>query len=475
MKCPAFAAVVTLWGALVLVGPAHAAEQGTAPRADGFAGCQDAKSDAALAGSLCARFSAPLDYAAPSGERLELFVRKFPAPGRSAGQVWLVAGGPGESGASFYPLLKTLRAAFPGYDLLVPDHRGTGFSSRLCQKEEAVDSAGGAALEGAEWATCFEALESDSKRTRAFTLTHSARDLSALMERYSTGRKTWLYGVSYGTQLVLRMMTVAAPRRLDGIVLDSLVPPETTEQWDLSHRSAVVDEVGRAVLAKCDADPGCRARLGGSAVAAMQGLVDDPKLSEAVPGGRPKLFFGALLDSPELRARIPLVLSGLRSGDLKPLQQVEQDLEALGAGFDRFPQSPVSIPLVAVISASENNARPDLTQVQVESEAARFLFVSSLPGQLVGRTSLAYPRDEWFGKSPTALPPVLVLQGDMDPKTPLAGAQAHLRLLPEAAGVNLFTVKGGPHFLLFTAPDCFKAAVSSFIQKRRAPRAACSL
>ncbi|MGE6758388.1 alpha/beta fold hydrolase [Corallococcus interemptor] len=475
MRCPTFAAVAVLWGALGLGGLAQASAQGTAPRADDFVGCPDAKSDAALAGSLCARFGAPLDYAAPDGEQVELFVRKFPAVGRSAGQVWLVAGGPGESGASFYPLLKTLRSSFPGYDLMIPDHRGTGFSSRLCQKEESADSAGGAALEGAEWATCFEALEAHSKRTRAFTITHSARDLRALMERYSTGRKTWLYGVSYGTQLVLRMMTVAPPKRLDGIVLDSLVPPETTGQWDLSHRSAVVDEVGRGVLARCDADPGCRARLGNSAVAAMQGLVDDPKLSEAVPGGRPKLFFGALLDSPALRARIPLILAGIRGGDLAPLRKVEQDLEALGAPFDRFPQASLSIPLVAVISASENNARPGLTQAQVDAEAAGLLFVSSLPGQLVGRTSLAYPRDEWFGRSPATLPPVLVLQGDMDPKTPLAGAQAHLRLLPEAAGVNLVTVKGGPHFLLYTAPDCFKTTVSTFVQKRRAPRAACSL
>ncbi|MDC0711843.1 alpha/beta fold hydrolase [Stigmatella sp. ncwal1] len=475
MKHPTFAAVAAVWCALVLGGPSHASEQGTATREDEFIGCPDAKVDAALAGSLCARFSAPLDYADPSRERIELFVRKFPAPGRSAGQVWLVAGGPGESGASFYPLLKTLRAAFPGYDLLVPDHRGTGFSSRLCQKEEAADSAGGAALQDAEWVTCFEALESDSKRTRAFSISHAAHDLRALMNRYSAGRATWLYGVSYGTQLVLRTMTVAPPRRLDGIVLDSLVPPETTEQWDLSHRSAIVDEVGRRVLAHCDADPSCRARLEGSAVAAMQGLIDDPKLSALVPGGRPKLFFGSLLDSPELRARIPLVLSGLKGGDLEPLRQVQHDLEALSAQFGGLPQSSISIPLVSVISASENNARPGLTKAQVEAEAAQFLFVSSLPGQLVGRTSLAYPRDEWFGRLPAALPPVLVLQGDMDPKTPHAGALAHLRLLPKAAGVNLFTVKGGPHFLLFTAPDCFSAAVSAFIQKRRAPRTACSI
>ena len=86
-----------------------------------------------------------------------MFLRKFPAPrpAASRGTVWLVAGGPGESGASLYPMLPTLRRAFPGFDLVIPDHRGTGYSTRLCPQEEAVDSPGGMALAGAEWATFF--------------------------------------------------------------------------------------------------------------------------------------------------------------------------------------------------------------------------------------------------------------------------------------------------------------------------------
>lgn len=428
---------------------------------DAFQPCPDAKGD--LAGSLCARFETPLDAAAPGLGKASLFVRRFPAEGPSRGQAWLVAGGPGESGASFYPLLKTFRAAFPGYDLMVPDHRGTGFSTRLCPTEEGPDSPGGTALSGAEWATCLPALA--TPRAKAFTITNAARDLSALMARYGEDRPTLLYGVSYGTQLVLRTLAVAPPRRLDGVILDSLVPPEDTQTFDLSHRSVVVDAVGRQVLAQCDADAACRARLGGSAVAAYRQVIDDPKLAALVPGGKPKLFFGALLDAPALRARIPDLIAALRAGDSKPLQQTKADLEAFGASFGAYAQAPLSIPLVALISASENNARPAQTKADVEAEAKGLLFVSSLPGQLVGGAADAYPRDAWFAKRPGKLPPTLVLQGDMDPKTPHAGAVAQVAALKAAGPIALTTVKGGPHFLAFTAPDCFVAATRAFLSK----------
>lgn len=450
--------------------------QSAGPRvAAGFKPCADAGADPALAGSLCARVAAPLSYAEPSLGQVELFVRKFPARGRSRGQVWLIAGGPGESGATFYPLLDTFRASFPGFDLIVPDHRGTGFSTRLCPAEEAVDSPAGAALAGQEWATCFSSLEAGGVRAKAFTITNAAHDLRGLIDRYSGRRKTWIYGVSYGTQLVLRTMTVAPPRRVDGIVLDSLVPPETTESWDLSRRSAVVDQVGRQVLAACDADPACRSRLGGSAVGAMQAVVDDPKLAAAVPGGRPKMFFGALLDFPELRGRIPALLAALREGDPTPVAQARRDLGTLGETFGRFPQSPMSVPLVAMISASENNSRPDLTKTQVEAEAATYLFTSPLPGQLVDGAGLAYPRDDAFGTSPAKLPRLLVVQGDMDPKTPYAGAEAHVELLRGAGDVALARVGGAPHFVLFTAPECFTRTVRPFVETSRKPPQACAI
>ncbi|MBZ6377262.1 hypothetical protein B5C34_05810 [Pacificimonas flava] len=457
----------------LLASCAAPAERGSAATAHAaapspFTPCPDAADAPALAGTECARIEVPLDHAAPQDGTqdgaqdgsVELFVRKFPADGAPQGELWLVAGGPGESGASFYPFLDTLRAAAPGYDLLIPDHRGTGYSARLCPAEESADSPGGTALVGAEWGSCFGALNADAARTRAFTITNAAHDLSQLMERLGSGGETWLYGVSYGTQLVLRTMAIDPPAGVDGVILDSLVPPEDTERYDLSRRSGVVDAVGRTVLAEEQQDD-------------LAALVE-----EAGPDGplgpRPKYLLGALLDLPETRAMLPRIVAGLKAGDTRPLGAATARLEALGARFAPYPQAPSSIPLVSLISRAENNARPGLTAEQIAAEEEGYLFASPLPGQLLQGGFPAYRRGEHFARPPASLPPTLVLHGTLDPKTPYAGAREHISRFTEAGDTRLLTVEGAPHFILMTAPDCFRAGVGAVL-RGDSPPTTCSV
>lgn len=437
-----------------------------APSSD-FAPCADAASGP-LAGTLCAVAKAPLRHDDPRSGEIDLFVRRFPAQGLgggvSRGDVWLVAGGPGEAGAGFYGLIDRFRAAFPGYDLIVPDHRGTGRSSRVCVAEEAAESPGGRGLEGAEWSTCFGQLGARSSWVQSFTITHAAHDLGGLVERYSRGRPTYLYGVSYGSQLVLRTMTVAPPASVKGIVLDSLVPPDGTAVWDLSHRSQVVDAVGRQVLADCDRHTACRLRTGGPAVAALQSVVDDPERSKLFPGGQPKAFLGALLDSPDARALIPDVIGDARAGRTDAIERAQARLEAFYAPF-ASPEAAGSIPLVALISASENNARPDLTREDLAAEAGALLFTSSLPSQLLGGADITYPRDAAFGARPARLPPVLILQGDRDPKTAHAGAVARADELTGAGPIRFVTVRGAPHYVLLTQPERAEREIRRFVSR----------
>ena len=140
----AFALVSTVVFSLTILAqvPASAASER-------FAQCPDAGTHHSLRGTQCADIEVPLDHSAPDDGTIRLFVRKFPAQAPRKGQFWLVAGGPGESGASFYPFIETLRDAAPGFDLIVPDHRGTGFSTRLCPVEESAESEGGRALAAA--------------------------------------------------------------------------------------------------------------------------------------------------------------------------------------------------------------------------------------------------------------------------------------------------------------------------------------
>jgi len=451
--------------AMLLATGATAAPGSSSPD---FTPCADAATGR-LVGSLCVQARTALRHDDPASGEVELFVRRFPATGASRGDVWLVAGGPGEAGASFHGLIDRFRAAFPGYDLIVPDHRGTGRSSRVCVEEEAADSPGGRGLDGAEWGSCFGQLEAGSPWVQSFTVTNAAYDLHDLIERYSPRRAVHVYGVSYGAQLVLRMMTVAPPAAVRGLVLDSLVPPDGTEIWDLSHRSQVVDAVGRQVLADCDRDPVCRGTLGGSAADALQRVIDDPERAKLFPGGQPKAFLGGLLDSPDARALIPDVIADALAGRTDAIARAQARLDAFYAPFTS-PEAASSIPLVALISASENNARPGLTREDIAAESQALLFTSSLPSQLLGGGAMTYERDAAFGVEPASLPPVLVLQGDRDPKTPLAGAVAHVAKLALAADVRLVTVAGAPHFVMLTDPAVAERAIQTFVSAHRRTR-----
>lgn len=436
---------------------------GAAPaRADAFTPCADAAAFPELQGSLCAVVAAPLNHAVPDDdEPIELFVRKFPAEGERRGAVWLIAGGPGESGAAFYPFLDTLRRAFPGMDLIAPDHRGTGYSSKLCPDQEAPDSEDGIDLAGSEWGPCIGSLHQDVERAHAFTITNAAHDLSGLIAAHRGEGEVRVYAVSYGTQLVLRMMQ-AAPVRIDGLILDGLAPPETAPQWDLSHRTAVVDQVGRSLLTPEQTTAYERLLAGAS---------DQPAWREAVPGGDLRLFMGALLNFPDLRARIPGILEALGDGDAAPLRRAAEDLAAVMESMNRFPQSPPSLPLVMLISGSENNDRRDLTAGTVASEAEGALFTSPLPGFLTANPLPLYDRDDAFGRTPSALPRTLVIHGAHDPNTPHDGAVAHVDLLRRAGPVELTTVEGAAHLLHFVAPECFVRSVRAFVEGAPALRA----
>ncbi len=427
--------------------------------ADGgtFAPCADRSDFPELRGTECLVAKAALHPGAKGAQgEVELFVRKFPVGDRARrrGDVWLIAGGPGEPGASLYPLIHVFRRAFPQHDLIVPDHRGTGRSTRLCPEQEAMDGLSGSSLADAEWGACIGFLHADAPRAHAFNITNAARDLSGLIARHGGDGESLVYSVSYGTQLALRMMQVAPPE-LDGLILDGLVPPEGATPWELSRRTALVDRVGRAILSAGQE----------RAYRRLLTRADAPWHS-TVPGGDLRRFMGSLLNFPRLRARIPMLVRTLSRGDTRLLARTRTDLEATFAAMLKFPHSSPSIPLVMLISASENNSRPGLTAETVADEARDALFTSPLPGFLVGSPMPLYKADRWLGQSPARLPRTLIIHGTLDPNTAYEGAIAQAKMLGRAGKVSFVSVDRGAHLLPLVAPDCFVRSVSLFVSHR---------
>ena len=132
------------------------------------------------------------------------------------------------------------------------------------------------------------------------------------------------------------------------------------------------------------------------------------------------------------------------------------------ASSAEYPQSPASIPLVSVISASENTLRPKVTAAEIKAEQNDLLFTSVLPGLLARNGMPTYERDAFFGTEPKRLPPTLVLQGTLDPKTPYLAAREHIARLP-GRSISLVTVEDAPHFILWAAAECFEAQTADFI------------
>jgi len=191
--------------------------------------------------------------------------------------------------------------------------------------------------------------------------------------------------------------------------------------------------------------------------------VKDPAWLKDVPGSDLRRFFAALLSFPTLRDRIPKIVQDLSDGDTRSLVATAKDWNDALAKLGQSGNDQPALPLVMLIAASENNARPELTLSTVNDEAKDALFVSPIPALLVAGSVPRYPRDTWFGKHPDTLPRTLILQGTLDPNTAYAGAVEHAAVLGKAGPVTFHTVERGAHLLPLVAPACFTAAVNAFI------------
>lgn len=429
-------------------------------QAESFGACELEVNVSGFAQSVCAKSKVPLDHAGHVEGTVELAVRKFPTEPATErrGQVWLIHGGPGEPGAGFYPLINVFRSAFRGFDLIVPDHRGTGESTRLCPTEESIDSEASYDMANSEWGSCIGSLFENPERTKAFSITNAAHDLAALIEEYREPGEVYVYSVSYGTQLTLRLMQVAQPD-LDGVILDGLIPPESMPEWDLSYRTAIVDDVGRSLLDQQSIEQ--YKKVLNSKTKEWQKVIGRADLRQVM---------GTLLNFPKLRDRIPEIIDELAAGETELLNNTMISLREARHRLMPYPQSQSSLPLVMLISGSENNSRRNLSAETVAAEAKEALFISPLPGLLANVSAPLYDRDEFFGQVPERLPRTLIIHGTLDPNTPYEGAKAHAALLKKAGKVHFSTVKRGAHFSPLVAPECFVQIASDFVSGDEVPK-----
>ncbi len=271
---------------------------------------------------------------------------------------------------------------------------------------------------------------------------------------------------------------------MDGIVLDSLVSALDDADHDLSHRSHTYNAVGREVIARCTADAACNARFEGGVEAAFAQLIAEidagerEDLAEYAPGGNFKHTLGLMLDTPESRALIPaaLVLAMDAPEELPVFFETEvTPAFDLFAAVAAYPDTAFSITLAGLIGESETNRRPEMTAEDVAREEVGLGFTSSLTTVQTFTQMPLYARDAYFDAPYENLPPILVLHGDLDPKTHIEGARRHITDMREAGGeVELVIVEDAPHAVWFFAQSCVQDSLLAFFN-HQSPAASCVL
>ncbi|AKT43292.1 alpha/beta fold hydrolase [Chondromyces crocatus] len=410
--------------------------------------------------AACALVGLPLDWAAPDGEVLTLFVKRVrgaEAPRRS---LWLLAGAPGASGASFEAAVPALLEMDPALEIFLLDHRGAGRSTPLGCPGEPF---GEAALPLEVWGGCVEALRSTwGDRLEHFNTTAAARDLGALIEATrEPGRAVHVYGTSYGAVWAQRYLQLF-PEQPDAITLDGLLTagggqPFWVDAWH--------DRAGDALFGHCMDDPVCRAKVGDQPRVTVETFfaridaarcapLDDGRVSRA----RMRQVFATLMPHEALRAAIPaIVYRGLRCepGDAEAILHAVDVAARLSPPSGSPQRTSSALGMHLMLSELAPEAPPPAEELKAIQRAAH---VSPDRGELHRALYDTWPRyvpDASSEVAPTTEVPVLMLHGALDPQVPVEVAKeiasrfqgAHQTLValePAARGLKLDAPEGIP-------------------------------
>ncbi|CAK4134015.1 unnamed protein product [Aphanomyces euteiches] len=229
----------------------------------------------------CADIRMPLCHPGVCGDKshdISVFVKRLPArtPRSPPQALWMLQGGPGHASTAMESLMHNSYEASNGtISVYTMDHRGTGRSTLLeCPEETHSED---------EIVDCLEAIKKRHGRTpssrqptahqisvgndapKGFSVTSAATDLQLVVESsLFNSTEVYVYGVSYGTYLVERLMHLA-PKQVKGYILDSIQSEQfyTTKSapyysnWDRD-----VYEVVHQFFAYCDADAFCKGKIG---------------------------------------------------------------------------------------------------------------------------------------------------------------------------------------------------------------------
>eukprot|EP01104_Vermistella_antarctica_P019095 TRINITY_DN7323_c0_g1_i1.p1 TRINITY_DN7323_c0_g1~~TRINITY_DN7323_c0_g1_i1.p1 ORF type:complete len:633 (-),score=115.95 TRINITY_DN7323_c0_g1_i1:8-1906(-) len=202
--------------------------------------------------ATCAHMTMPLDWTSSINDdtknanaTITLFVKKVAATQQpSKRQVWFLQGGPGGTGVAMEAFIPSMIATMPQYDIMIPDHRGTGQSSPFeCPQINNLTTV-------QNFLDCIAYLNKTlGNDQHQFTTTNAAFDISgAITNSIESGQDAFIYGVSYGSYWAQRYLVVA-PGQATASTIDGVCPPDLCRLADSADQNQ--NTVGANILTLC--------------------------------------------------------------------------------------------------------------------------------------------------------------------------------------------------------------------------------
>ncbi|ETV91257.1 hypothetical protein H310_14111 [Aphanomyces invadans] len=475
----------------------------------------------------CATFAVPLCHpgVCTSSKTIDVFVKRIPAAG-SATSVWLVQGGPGASSVAMEGFMLDWFIRMNGkVSVYTIDHRGTGRSEWLgcdATQAETAGSDGGAPVTVSELPDCLRSMQRRyDYQPAAFSITSAANDVAAVIS--SLGETSaYVYGVSYGTAVVSRVMHFS-PSVVRGFILDGVqseafptwIDAPTFTNWDRDF-----SDVADRFLDLCHDDAFCRSKFSTlrgtlqvlyadldsgkhNCTAFVKSLGND----DIAPSNILRALFGSFFPDMAMRLLVPVFIYRLRrctANDMDvmtfALIRVYGDSEGGGGGDPPDVDAPDSSMLYKTIVFSELWQRPspglmDLYQVFANSTMSSGIYSQVLEYCLfagvvaaeqscvdlgtmlpttASATNFTYTPDTYFNVTAT-IPPhtsVLVLSGKLDPQTPHKYAEDQFQRMAGTAK-RMFAFEYAAHGTIATTPvitpnhpTCAVSLILSYVQNQ---------
>jgi len=404
----------------------------------------------------CRTFSVPLDYDEPLGQHIDITAFRYLGTAENKeGQIWFLEGGPGGSGRLLSRAMLRMARYYSDFDYYSLDHRGVGMSTRLgCSGDNDI---------GDDWERYKECYSDISETWRArlkeFSTTNAARDLHEIIARSRQGgKKVFIWATSYGTYWLLRYLQLY-PNEVDGVILDSICTPgecylDRYDRWN--------NLVGGQFLELCREDPICNEK--------MKTIAENPhKALEQVfhmldqgmlPSDCNSMFtreelrhiLGQLLNNWSTRILIPPLIYRLyrcNKGDCEALDFFSQNMNA-GDIDKTLLNSPM---LCDLISLSELFGGSTSEELQKSLKEAHFSEDVSLRFAEIYEAGLwsLYQDEAYAQKLPDTDIPMLMLNGNTDPQTPIEIAE---KMKPHFKGEHqhFVTIPYATHGVLINSP-----------------------